>query len=84
MKKLNENEIKVLTACAQETRDCAGGDFGYADDVVVEGMTERKKNGYISQLVQKGFLMICPDEFRQMNLKKSATKYIDVYGIELY
>lgn len=66
MTNLNENELKVLKACADNALDAAGGDFGFGDEVAeyLPEMTGKQISGYLSQLSQKGMVDI--DEFETM------------------
>ena len=55
---LNNNEKQVLLAIAKAS-DYNGGDFTYADEIDNDDLGEIKQNqlkGYISQLVQKGYI----------------------------
>ena len=54
---LNEKELEVLKACADNALDAAGGDFGFGDEIknYVE-MKDKQISGYLSQLSQKGLV----------------------------
>ena len=54
--KLNETEMKTLIAVGKAIQDCTGGEFGYGDEVTIDGVTGAAKAGYISQLVQKNLI----------------------------
>jgi hypothetical protein len=79
---LNEFEIAVLNACVSEIMSCTGGEFGYSDDVEVEGLTKKQIGGYLSQLSQKKVISIY-DDWKQMHLKELAEQYVDVKNCEL-
>ena len=56
---LNNNEKQVLIAIAKAS-DYNGGDFTYATEIDKDDLgeiTERQLKGYISQLVQKGYIL---------------------------
>jgi hypothetical protein len=56
---LNSNETQVLLAIAKAS-DYNGGDFTYATEIDNDDLgeiTERQLKGYISQLVQKGYIL---------------------------
>lgn len=80
---LNENELKVLQAI-KEGHGNAGGDFTYFDEVYQElvwaksGINQEQAKGYLSQLVQKGYIEV-DDDFGQINFnKKSLEIYPDL------
>lgn len=50
--------MKVLKAALDSIDEESGGEFGYASDVKVEGLSKKQVSGYLSQLVQKGYLTI--------------------------
>ena len=54
--KLNKNELNVLKACVDNAMDAAGGDFGFTDEVVangVDGLSKSQIKGYLSALQKK-------------------------------
>ena len=56
---LNSNETQVLLAIAKAS-DYNGGDFTYATEIDNDDLgeiTQRQLKGYISQLVQKGYIL---------------------------
>lgn len=56
---LNNNEKQVLLAIAKAS-DYNGGDFTYATEIDNDDLgeiTQRQLKGYISQLVQKGYIL---------------------------
>ena len=58
---LNANELKVLKACADNAMDAAGGDFGFTDEIhayVKEDLSVNQVKGYLSDLLNKGLIMI--------------------------
>ena len=62
MDDLNENERRVLVALFKESANY-GHDFGVTEDVVLpEGITPRQYSGYMSQLVQKGYVEVATDD----------------------
>jgi len=81
---LNLNEQAVLRATIEEVRKCTGGEFGYTEDIKVEGISKNSLKGYLSQLVQKG-LITSPDEVYhgQFQIRKIATTVINVEGFIL-
>ena len=72
--KLNENEVKVLIAVFDEIMDCTNGEFGYTDDLTVDGLTTNQIKGYLSQLVQKGRISI--DDERQQVMMMNIDGFI--------
>ena len=58
MKTLNDIELKVLKAVADNILLTTDGDFGYSDQIKVEGLTSNQIKGYLSQLVQKDMIFI--------------------------
>ena len=69
MDDLNDNERGVLEALYRESENY-GHDFGVTEDVVLpEGITPQQFAGYMSQLVQKGYVWVAsvgcgyPDQF---------------------
>ena len=74
---LNSIEIQVLNGI-KEGHKWAGGDFTYADEVIVDGLSVNQIKGYISQLLQKGYIYIC-EETRQIGfMKKSLEIFPDL------
>ena len=62
MTDLNEPEKKVLKALVKESENY-GHDFGITDDVELpEGITPQQFSGYMSQLVQKGYVWVANDQ----------------------
>ena len=60
---LNENERTAFRACVQNTKDVAGGDFGFTDEIrTPDGMTRNQLKGYLGQLTQKGYVRVYPPE----------------------
>jgi hypothetical protein len=72
---LNETECAVLNACAMQIVYETSCEFGYADDVKIEGMTKHQIAGYVSQLCQKGYIDIEPDSKQMMLRDKAAVLY---------
>ena len=76
MNTLNENELKVLSACkdaiVKETR-C---EFGRFDFVVVEGMSKNQLKGYISQLQTKGLVSIDESSFHNITMSIKGCNYL--------
>ncbi len=72
---LNEREIMVFNAVIS-AHDDYGGDFAYVDEVYDEldhsQFTMNQYKGYLSQLVQKGYVNITDDKFCQINFLKKA------------
>jgi hypothetical protein len=59
---LNETERGVLAALIEESSGY-GHDFGITEDVVLpEGVTPKQFSGYMSQLVQKGYVRVENDQ----------------------
>lgn len=75
---LNENEIKVLQAVKLAIVKCTGNEFCYADEIQSDKFTTNQIKGYLSQLLQKQYISIIPDKFRQMFFTKKASQYIDI------
>lgn len=76
---LNQTEKEVLTAIADASRG-NGGDFTYFDEVAVNGLSVSQLKGYVSQLVQKGYISISNDKFKQIYARGEAeylTEYLD-------
>ena len=80
---LNDKEIGVLKACADNALDAAGGDFGFTDEVpaYVPELDANQVKGYLSQLQSKGY--ICIDEsyvdnrtLKQVTLYKEALELL--------
>ena len=71
---LNSIEIQVLNGI-KEGHKWAGGDFTYADEVIVEGLSVNQIKGYISQLSQKGYITIW-DEGKQINFLEKSLEII--------
>lgn len=67
---LNQTEWNVLQACRDQVEAETGNEFGYADAVKVATLSKYQLAGYISQLVQKGFLYV--HETKQMMLTERA------------
>ena len=70
---LNETELKVLNACAQEVINCTNGEFGYTEDIKVEGLSKNQLKGYLSQLVQKSLITPPDSDYSgQFSMRKSG------------
>jgi hypothetical protein len=76
---LNEGEYKVLLACAKNIDHNTGIEFGYADEVKVEGLSKHQIAGYISQLSQKRYITI-DDECQQMSFMDKSVLQFDNHG----
>jgi hypothetical protein len=59
---LNQNEIAVFRAMQKNTEN-NGGDFGFTDEIMVEGLTKHQIAGYIGQLQKKGLIDIYRDDY---------------------
>lgn len=77
---LNENEIKVLMSVVDSIRDCTGNEFGFTEDVKVEGLTKNQIKGYLSQLQQKKMIHIFDDSFHQVMLTAIGEKEMNMEG----
>lgn len=55
--KLNEKEIEVLKG-AKRSSDGNNGDFGFAENIEIEGLNRHQIAGYIGQLVSKDLLNV--------------------------
>ncbi len=66
MTDLNETEVKVMNELVRVS-DYQGHDWGDSDDVEVDrvGITTRQLSGYVSQLVQKGYITSLNDYDRE-------------------
>lgn len=53
---ISEKTLTVLKAALDAIQECTHGEFGYAEDVQIEGMSEQKKAGYFSELNKKGLI----------------------------
>ena len=76
---LNNNELGVLKACADNALDAAGGDFGFTDEVpaYVPELSANQVKGYLSILQKKGLIMIDSnevdgEEIHQITLDKDS------------
>jgi len=76
MIQINANESKVLEALVESSRG-NGHDFGWADDIRVDGFSKHQVAGYISALVTKDLIRICDDEYRQTNVRPGAIKFFE-------
>ena len=84
MKTLNDIELKVLKAVADNIIHETNGQFGYSDQVRVDGLTVNQIKGYLSQLVQKGMIRIWEEDGQTNILEKGieAINY-DINSFEL-
>jgi len=78
---LNKTEIQILEVCVQTAIKETGGEFGYTEDVKLEGLTNNQIKGYLSQLVQKEMISI--NEWDQIKIKKQAAEFTNVITIQL-
>jgi hypothetical protein len=95
MKNLNPNELTVLKAIAIGHRN-AGGDFTYFYQVFEElkkmgsELAQNQAKGYLSQLVQKGYICEIDPEWEQINMTEKCIELegmeglLDQYNVELY
>ena len=62
---LNEVEFIVLLATEANSLYYSNGDFGYTDEIVKfakdKRVTKQNISGYVSQLVQKEYLIVDPE-----------------------
>ena len=70
---LNEQEKQVLGSVVLEISLCTSCQFGYAEDVKNSNFTKNQIKGYLSQLLQKGYITICEEE-GQMNITEACIK----------
>ncbi len=61
---LNTNELRVFQAACEDANQ-NGYDFGFADDLRVEGLSAHQIAGYVGSLVKKDAIRITDDEYRQ-------------------
>jgi len=54
---LNVNERKTLRSCLASARG-NGYDFGFTDEIQIEGLNQKQIGGYLSQLIKKGFIWV--------------------------
>jgi len=80
---LNANEEKVLLTVIKDIWNMTRGEFGYSDEITVPGLNSHQIAGYLSQLVQKGFIDI-DDEYQQVILLKPSTPYTKSYGQDIF
>ncbi len=74
--KINANEKKVLGALVEDSAG-NGHDFGFADDIRVDGLSRHQVAGYIGALVSKDLVRITDDEYRQTVIRPSAIKLFE-------
>lgn len=55
---LNQTEVQVLTSCLNEIVRATGCEFGVVKYMNNEGLSENQIKGYLSQLLQKGMILI--------------------------
>ena len=67
---LNFEEYAVLISCESAIQAETGGDLGYGSDVELNGLSKRQIAGFLSQLVQKGYIVI--DEYRDRMMTLTA------------
>jgi len=67
---LNFEEYAVLVMCERAIQTETAGDFGYGSDVELNGLSKRQIAGFLSQLVQKGYIVI--DEYRDRMMTLTA------------
>lgn len=58
---LNENEVKVLTALFKSSHGNSH-DFGFTDNLAVEGLSTNQIKGYVSALYAKGLFYYDRDD----------------------
>lgn len=76
MTNLNTNEFNVLIGIGQSINDCTGGQFGYAEDIpIVKSVSKPQLSGYISQLVQKGYI-VKDNEFGSLQLTEIGAEML--------
>ena len=68
---LNENERKVLCAVMWNTKDVSGWDFGFGDEIEIEGLTKHQVAGYLSSLQSKGYIF-CHDNLDKQTFDWSS------------
>lgn len=54
---ISENSKKVLFAALDNIQACTAGQFGFSDEVHVDGISEAQKAGHFSDLNKKGLLI---------------------------
>lgn len=75
---LNENEQKVLDAVVEAIKYCTGNEFGYSEDVKkFTDLPIITLSGYMSQLVQKGYVTVHEDYGQIELLRKAAEAATD-------
>ena len=80
---LNKNELAVFKECLEDA-SMNGYDFGFVDDIRVEGLSKHQVAGYISSLSTKDAIRITDDEYRQtmINPTFAAAAGLDDYNVE--
>lgn len=73
---INKNEEAVLKALVDESA-MNGHDFGFADGIVVEGLSKHQIAGYISAIERKDLIRITDDEYRQTMVRPGAIKHFE-------
>ena len=85
---MNINERNVLKAVLDNALDASGGDFGFSDEVIangVEGLSKNQIKGYLSSIQAKGLIFI-DDEMGQIEFNKTTLQTMIGTGLvnELY
>ena len=78
---LNQNEIKVLKSIVLASDDSTGGEFTYFDEVMefISDINANQVKGYFSQLVQKDYIHISDDEYKQISRGGLEIDYLTDY-----
>jgi hypothetical protein len=56
MTDLNKNEQEVLRAVIWNVKDCTHWEFGFGDEIEVDGLSKHQVAGYLSSLQSKGYI----------------------------
>lgn len=79
---LNEKELAVFRAAAQQIIDSTGGQFGYLSDAETpDGMTRHEFAGYTGSLTAKGLIHVSDDEYKQLTLTAAGAENLRERGL---
>ena len=80
MTTLNETEVKVLKAAAEQIIECTNGDFGYLSDCSpVNGLSVNQMKGYFGQLAKKDLIYV-DEQFDQVQLTHAGLDALNETG----
>lgn len=79
---LNETELKVFKAMADEVLTVSGGDFGFMESVDRCGLSKHQFAGFVGSLVKKNLVTPADEGLDQFMIRTEAGEILVALGFD--